>query len=153
MSDQEEKESHAFDADRPLVDPGDDRLGRDPFAQELAEHIGSWTGEESIAIGINGDWGAGKSTVKNFITHYLRKRTPAPTIVDFNPWEWSGQGKLLEGFSMSEIGVALGRRDKSKEYRSLAKKWKRFSSAIRLASTFGDAAKQISKGSAHRHLH
>jgi len=35
------KKEHPFDADLPLNDPAQDRLKRDPFAKELAEHIGS----------------------------------------------------------------------------------------------------------------
>ncbi|MEM1085622.1 MAG: P-loop NTPase fold protein [Verrucomicrobiota bacterium] len=138
-------ESHPFDPDQALSDPKDDQLKRDEFSKELAEHIGSWKGNESIVIGINGAWGTGKSTVKNFIKHYLSQRTPDPTIVEFNPWEWSGQQKLLEGF-LSEIGIALGRVDKAGEYKELAKKWKRFADYLQFPATLAEAVSNISKG-------
>lgn len=137
--------SHPFDPDKPLSHPKEDRLKRDDFSKELAEHIGSWKGNESIVIGINGDWGTGKSTVKNFIKHYLQGRSPNPTIVEFNPWEWSGQKKLLEGF-LSQIGIALGKADKSGHYKKLAKKWKRFANYLQFASSFGDAIRNTAKG-------
>lgn len=118
---------------------------RDGFSKELAEHIGSWSGQESIVIGINGNWGTGKSTVKNFIKHFLSGRERKPTIVDFNPWEWSGQKKLLEGF-LSEIGIALGKKDKAKSYRDLAKKWKRFAEYVQFTATLGEAVKNAAMG-------
>ena len=137
--------SHAFDPDLPLTDPKDDRLKRDGFSQELAKHIGSWRGKESIVIGINGNWGTGKSTVKNFIKHHLSSRDSKPTMVEFNPWEWSGQNKLLEGF-LSEIGIALGKKDKAKQYKDLAKKWNRFASYVKFTATLGDVVKNIARG-------
>ncbi len=118
---------------------------RDAFSKELAEHIGSWSGQESIVIGINGNWGTGKSTVKNFIKHFLSERERKPTIVDFNPWEWSGQKKLLEGF-LSEIGIALEKKDKAKSYRDLAKKWKRFADYVQFTATLGEAVKNAAMG-------
>lgn len=118
---------------------------RDGFSKELAEHIGSWSGQESIVIGINGNWGTGKSTVKNFIKHFLSERVRKPTIVDFNPWEWSGQKKLLEGF-LAEIGIALGKNDKAKSDRDLAKKWKRFADYIQFSATLGEAVKNVATG-------
>lgn len=141
----ESTRSHAFDPDLPLTNPEDDRLKRDGFSQELAEHIGSWSGKESIVIGINGNWGTGKSTVKNFIKHHLSQRDPKPTMVEYNPWEWSGQNKLLEGF-LSEIGIALGKKDKAKQYKDLAKKWNRFASYVKFSATVGDVVKNVAKG-------
>jgi predicted KAP-like P-loop ATPase len=140
-----ENSQHAFDSDRALIHPKDDRLMRDGFSQEIAEHIGSWNGQESIVIGINGNWGTGKSTVKNFIKHFLSERERKPTIVDFNPWEWSGQKKLLEGF-LSEIGIALGKKDKAKSYRDLARKWKRFADYVQFTATLGEAVKNVAMG-------
>lgn len=118
---------------------------RDGFSKELAEHIGSWSGQESIVIGINGNWGTGKSTVKNFIKHYLTDIQRKPTIVDFNPWEWSAQKKLLYGF-LSEIGIALGKKDKAKSYRELAKKWKRFADYVQFTATLGETVKNVAMG-------
>jgi hypothetical protein len=105
---------HAFDSDRALVHPKEDRLMRDGFSKELAEHIGSWNGQESIVIGINGNWGTGKSSVKNFIKHYLSERDKKPTIVDFNPWEWSGQN-VLKAISLLTKTPHLGNTIKTLE--------------------------------------
>lgn len=140
-----ENTPHAFDADQALNDPKDDRLMRDGFSRELAAHIGSWSGKESIVIGINGNWGTGKSTVKNFIKHYLSERERKPTMVEFNPWEWSGQDKLLEGF-LAEIGIALGRKDKAKSFKDLAKKWKRFANYVQFTASVGTALQNAAKG-------
>ena len=141
----QEDKKHAFDSDQALIDPKDDRLMRDGFSKELAEHIGSWTGKESIVIGINGDWGTGKSTVKNFIKHYLSERHREPTIVEFNPWEWSGQKKLIEGF-LSQVGVALGKEDKAEKFRAIAKKWKKFASYVQFSGSLEKTIKEAFVG-------
>ena len=135
---------HPFNADRPLNNPADDRLDRDPFAKELATHIGSWTGEDSITIGINGEWGSGKTTLKNFIKLHLSDRSAPPTIVEVNPWEWSAQGKLLDGF-LTQIGAALGKDDKGGRYRKLAKKWRAYSDALKLVSSIAETVKTAAK--------
>ena len=86
--------------DRPLENPVDDRLGYAPFAERLAESIGSMASHEGMVIGIYGPWGSGKSTVLNFIRHYLSASQSADqyVVMDFNPWWFSGQENLTRRF-------------------------------------------------------
>lgn len=76
-------------ADRPLEDPSADLLGRSAFAQHVATELLARKGREHLVVGLNGDMGSGKTTLKNFIRHFVRaagKDGGASPIVDFNPW-------------------------------------------------------------------
>jgi len=58
---------HRFSADRPLEQLNEDRLERKGFVQRLAGDILSWHGKDSLVISLNGEWGSGKTTLKNFL--------------------------------------------------------------------------------------
>jgi predicted KAP-like P-loop ATPase len=123
-----------FSADRPIVTIKDDLLGRGPFAISLANAICEWSGSESLVLALYGPWGTGKSSVKNMIVSLLKQREVAPTVVEFNPWEWSGENRLLEVF-FDEIETAVRRGAKSSDAEELSKKWKRYSARLALGST------------------
>jgi len=55
---------------------------------------------EGFVIAIHGAWGTGKSTMLNFVKHYLleQPQTERPTIIEFNPWWFSGKETLLRAF-------------------------------------------------------
>ncbi len=83
-----------------LKDVNDDRLGREPFATQIANGIVNSFSDnhESLVIGINGQWGAGKSTLVNFVVQKIEDLTKdeehKPVIIRFNPWMFSGQKEL-----------------------------------------------------------
>ena len=87
-------------ADRPLTDPKDDVLGYAEFAENLAKAIVDMAGKDGLVIGLHGPWGSGKSTVLNFVEHYLQQ--PAHKgkvlVVRFNPWWFSGSDAVLWRF-------------------------------------------------------
>jgi predicted KAP-like P-loop ATPase len=126
----DEPESPQFSTDQALVNPADDQLDRDHFSQEIARSLANWRGHDSIVLSLSGEWGTGKSTIKNFIIYHLRHKA---TIVEFNPWQWSGQDKLLEGF-LWQLGAIFGKKDITKTTRKLASKWKAFSAFTKLGS-------------------
>ncbi|WP_291723312.1 P-loop NTPase fold protein [Bernardetia sp.] len=86
--------------DAELKDIKEDRLGREPFATQIANGIVNSFSDnhESLVIGINGQWGAGKSTLLNFIVQKIEDLTEnddyKPVIIRFNPWMFSGQKEL-----------------------------------------------------------
>jgi len=129
-----------FSSDTPLLHIEDDKLNRARFCQELADSLAGWKGAESLVVGICGEWGSGKSTIKKFVIDELRQKVPAPHILEFNPWEWSGQHKLLEGF-LWQIGGLFGKKDRAKETEELAKKWELFAARI----TMGKVAQEVAK--------
>ncbi len=128
-----------FSADQPLVDPADDKLDRNRFSEEIAKSLANWKGRDSLILSLSGEWGSGKTTIKNFVIRHLGTRA---TIVEFNPWQWSGQDKLLEGF-LWQIGKALGREDVAKKTRRLASKWAVFASITKFGGEVTDVSKNI----------
>ena len=87
-------------ADSALSDPKADRLGYATFAKYLADSIGQMAIAEGYVIAVYGPWGAGKSTILNFLVHYLKQKPEdeQPIIVPFNPWLFSGQDDISRRF-------------------------------------------------------
>src|SRR6266849_9943223 len=111
---------NSFSADRPIRSKSEDLLGRSAFAESLAAVVEGWTGNDSLVVALYGPWGIGKTSIKNMVLEHLRRGAPdAPTIVEFNPWQWAAQDQLAEAF-FREISLALGKKDKSKEAKKLA---------------------------------
>ncbi|QIR36497.1 AAA family ATPase [Tolypothrix sp. PCC 7910] len=87
-------------ADNPLTDPVADRLGYAPFAQHLADSICNMNFAGGFVITLYGNWGFGKSTLLNFLVHYLKEKPEdeQPIIVDFNPWLVTGDEDITKRF-------------------------------------------------------
>ncbi len=131
-----------FSADQPLINPAEDKLNRNRFSEEIAKSLANWTGRDSLILSLCGEWGSGKSTIKNFVIHHLGSKA---TIVEFNPWQWSGQDKLLEGF-LGQLGEALGRQDVAKKTKKLAEKWAAFASFTKLGGEISDVGQKVTIG-------
>jgi len=110
---------HEFSSDRPIETVEDDLLGRDRFSKDLADALASWHGKDSLVVGLHGEWGSGKSSIKNMAISELKKRTIKPEIVEFTPWEWAAQDKITASF-FQEISASIGHRNKSKQDKMLA---------------------------------
>lgn len=111
MSDNESNAVHRWNADRPGERPEDDRLSRTPFAEQVAKDLRAWRQKDSLVVSLSGEWGSGKTTLANLILYYIDEQASRtgevkPTVVKFNPWQWSGQDKVLEGF-FGEIGAVF----------------------------------------------
>ena len=99
-------------ADKPIVDPKDDRFDYAPFARHLAESIVKMGSAEGFTVAIYGPWGSGKTTTLNFVSYALRQGTEAeqPIIVSFNPWLFSGRNDLIKQF-FNQLIVAIGKKE------------------------------------------
>ena len=142
--------SSQWAADPPLYDIRQDKLSRSDFAEKVAWGIYAceYDREGSLVVGIHGDWGTGKTTLKNFILRKLKdlwlneQNTELP-VVEFNPWQLSSQDKVLEGF-FEEVGSVFESKyfKSQKKAKKLAKKWNRFRLAtlavgkVAMATTF-----------------
>src|SRR5690606_23025300 len=115
----------------------DDALGRAPFAANLASKISAWNQKDSLVIGLEGAWGCGKSTLKNFILHYLRQNSQIP-VVEFNPWQFSGDDRLFEEFAAAIASVLPSEGDCAAERRAL---WSKYSSYLAFGGKFAGALK------------
>src|SRR5947208_625264 len=128
-----------FSADQPLTDPADDKLNRRRLSGEIARSVGNWTGKDSLVISLTGEWGSGKSTIKNFVAYYLKDKAYA---LEFNPWQWSGQDKLLEAF-LWQLGELFGKEDIAKKTKKLASKWKAYASIIKVGGVLSAPLRSV----------
>jgi predicted KAP-like P-loop ATPase len=120
------KDLHGFASDRPIQKIEEDLLGRCNFSEALADAIASWHGKDSLVVALHGDWGAGKSSIKNMAISKLEGLTEnRPDVVEFSPWEWAAQEKITASF-FQEISKSIGRIDKSKSGKKLASTLKKY---------------------------
>lgn len=71
----------------PVMNAEDDRYGYTVIAEGLARSISALDENVSTVIGIEGQWGSGKTSLLNLLTAHLRIQVPATTqIVVFSPW-------------------------------------------------------------------
>ena len=43
------------------------------FSKDLANAIAGWHGNDSLVVSLHGDWGSGKSSIKNMALNELEK--------------------------------------------------------------------------------
>ena len=124
-----------FSSDRPINSRVEDSLDRKDFAESLASAINGWHGDDSLVIALYGSWGSGKSSIKNMALDTLKEsKDTCPEIIEFNPWQCSGQDKLAEAF-FHEIGKAIGRTDKSKVNKNIAQHFRLYGTRLHFGSS------------------
>src|SRR5580704_1202423 len=96
-------------ADRPGSDPSADRLGYAPFAKRLAESIARMPRAEGHVLALYGRWGFGKTTMLNYVRHYLDEiaEKNRPIVLSFNPWWFSGHEDLVRAF-FAQLSAKIG---------------------------------------------
>ncbi len=101
----------------------EDLLGFKPHAERLAALIQKQIPDKaSFVIGIEGEWGEGKSSFINLLKDaFPAEKTDEtrPTIVDFNPWWFEGSDQLLRHF----FDELLGQIDRSGRWTASARKF------------------------------
>lgn len=127
-------DKYGFSADRPITKLEDDLLGRAEFSKDLSDAISHWKGDDSLVIALHGDWGSGKSSIKNMALAHSKQQENSPTIIEFSPWEWSAQDKIIEAF-FDEISKSIGRKNTSKEDQNLANIFSRYGNHLSTAHT------------------
>lgn len=110
-----------FESDRPIESCSEDLLGRADFAKSLAQAIRLYTADESLVIGLYGEWGAGKTSIINCAVEHLghspavsRPKSDEVILVRFNPWNFSDQNQLYTQF-FKHLSFSLGKQDYSKK--------------------------------------
>jgi predicted KAP-like P-loop ATPase len=112
-----ETNEKCFVSDKPLINPVDDRLGFSKFAEQFANAIKMVDKNECLVYALCGSWGSGKSTCLNFVKSFLENNTTEQdkiSIIDFNPWWYSGKQDLLTQF-FREFGLAVGQNKDNSE--------------------------------------
>ncbi|MDM5460012.1 KAP family P-loop NTPase fold protein [Bacillus cereus] len=92
----------------PLKDIEKDRLGFEGKSQEIATFINNFSPKLPYSLSINGSWGAGKSTMLNFIETKLDKGKCK--VIRFNPWMITEKEDLIKSL-FEEIYYAMGEGD------------------------------------------
>ncbi len=86
-------------SDQPITKSDFDVLNRSGFATGLADQLRAWKGNSSLAVGLCGEWGCGKTSLKNMVLEQLQKgRGKKPNFIDFNPWQFSGRDSVSAAF-------------------------------------------------------
>ncbi len=101
-------------SDTHITDPSKDRLNRRPFVDSLAHFIRNWPPETSAVVGIYGRWGEGKTSVLQLLKRRLELGDDAPTVLEFNPWYFTGTQDLVAAF-FTELETTLQDSDGGRE--------------------------------------
>lgn len=91
--------------DSPILSSVEDELGRAIVAHDFAASIRELDASQGLVIGILGSWGHGKSSFINLMKEHFETE-PKLTVIDFNPWMFSGSEQLVN-FFFTEIGAEL----------------------------------------------
>ncbi|MDA1612195.1 P-loop NTPase fold protein [Bacillus cereus] len=120
----------------PLNDIDKDRLGFKEKAEEIAAFINDFSPKLPYCVSINGSWGAGKSTMLNFLETNLDKGKCI--TVRFNPWMISEREELIRNL-FEEIYYAMGEGDFHKAKDKFFKYAEKLVSPLTKVTTFATA--------------
>lgn len=87
--------------DNPIQTKNKDLLHRYSLAHRIAGMISGFKDNDSLVIGIEGEWGSGKTSFINLILEDLRATDLL--LITFNPWNFSDQNELIKDFFDSMI--------------------------------------------------
>jgi predicted KAP-like P-loop ATPase len=133
-------------SDAPIQTPEQDRFNRSGFARRIAETIRNRIDPSSLAIGVYGAWGDGKTSVLNLIRTTLAHESDV-VCVKFNPWRVDGEPALLRNFFgalVTAMRVSLGNRQEKigkilRDYGKLLEKIPTFGTGLgTFASVIGE---------------
>ncbi len=110
---------HIFSTDRPIQRASNDKLNRVKFSTELANSISRWTEKDSLVVAIYGNWGDGKTSVKNMVKEVFEENKK-PTFMEFNPWQWADENHITEAF-FKEISNKLNNSSDDSQRKAAAK--------------------------------
>ena len=95
-----DKKAETFEANTLFTDEAaqEDFLGYQSYAKHISNTISNKTFDRTFAIGITGEWGAGKTSFINFVKKEINLDSSEDIIsFDFNPWKYSS-ASIVTGF-------------------------------------------------------
>ena len=131
--------SASFSSDQPISSKSEDSLGRASFALRIAETIANRKDESSVAIGLYGVWGDGKTSVLKMMQEYLDEIDDV-IVVNFNPWRFESEENFLRNFFSNFVKVLGTSLPTLKE--NIGEFFERYGGAIPL---YGDNAEKLGK--------
>ena len=94
-----------IDQDEAILREEEDLLNRQRLADRVADLINNprYNKKNSVVIGIEGEWGEGKTSLINLALNKVRLNDKN-LVIEFNPWNFSNQNELITDFfnSISE---------------------------------------------------
>ncbi|MGL4863724.1 MAG: P-loop NTPase fold protein, partial [Cetobacterium sp.] len=90
----------------------EDKLNRKDFIERIIEGILGYKDMESLVIGLEGNWGSGKTSILNIIEKELENKKIK--VFKFNPWNFSIRKQLVSDF-FEQFSLFLGSRSNAKE--------------------------------------
>ncbi|MFE3290063.1 P-loop NTPase fold protein [Rhodococcus sp. NPDC059234] len=140
--------THVF-TDAPIVGSRADRLERQTFAEHVADRIVAAGGGDSVAFGLTGAWGSGKTSVLRMIEEKMPQEW---AVRYFTPWAASDPASLVGEFyaTISSALPAVFRRKIVKKFQAMVPIVAGAAAAIPVAgqaasSTVKEAAKLLDK--------
>jgi hypothetical protein len=82
--------------DNPIKRPDEDTLGRSSAATSFARGVLELDASEGVVVGVLGRWGSGKTSFVNLARNEFERS--GATVLDFNPWMFSGAPQLVDAF-------------------------------------------------------
>lgn len=130
--------------DAPIRSSAEDDLGRAPIAHAFAQSILELDASQGLVVAVMGPWGHGKSSFINLMREEFegipKESDPTPkesetrralTVIDFNPWMFSGSDQLVD-FFFTQIGAELKIKNK-RRFRKIAKLLQKYGGILRPA--------------------
>lgn len=94
----------SLSTDHPISTPSDDLLNRSSAISSFVKQVLELDPSFGFVVGVLGLWGSGKTSFLNLARLDLEKS--GITVLDFNPWMFSGADHLVELF-FAEISAQL----------------------------------------------
>lgn len=131
--------------DQPCGERGEDEFNRWPVSERLAELIAGFEAADGAPVlGLFGKWGAGKSTVLNFVEWILKERySERISVLRFNPWLFNDRDSLLASF-FAELAGSMGL-GAGKTGKQLGAWIKRYSGALGMVPVVGGGAAKLAE--------
>jgi KAP family P-loop domain len=112
----EKQREPTYQNDRPISSPRRDDFRRNKFARTIASAVYDYAENGSLAIGLFGSWGSGKTSTLELFKLALQEYPEgfnAPLVLDFNPWRiGSGDELVLQFFK--ELTSAIDSMEKTR---------------------------------------
>ena len=129
------KTGPSYSSDRPIYSKAQDKLGRVGFAAGLARDFQRWTGRDSLVVALFGEWGCGKTSIKNLVLEANEDASEARLpVMEFNPWQLSGIGSIPASF-FRELEISLRTGVPSQQAEKTAARLKVYATTLALSGT------------------
>ncbi len=132
--------------DRPIQDANEDLLGWKDEAKAFADRLLRTDASAGLVAAVQGQWGSGKSSFINLARQTFEEQ--GATVIDFNPWLFSGTGDLVRSFFGELVtGLKKSKLPHPRKFRRTVIQYvNRLSPALRLIPGIGDTSSEIVKG-------